>query len=585
MKILITNTTLCNFFGSQIFTYTMAMELKELGHEVFCFTSALGQVANRLQENGIPVYLDVAHIPDDIDIIHAHHRHETLLAFAGFQQTPMVLVCHGVLPLQEQPFHANMNIRRYVAVSEEVRNHLIESHGIASSKISIVRNGIDLTRFSCKKPINRTLKSLLVLSNNSAAQQLNVIQQACEERGIQFRKIGFPAANVWNVEDYINEADLVVTLGRGVLEAAACKRIVVVYDYNGGDGLVTQDSFPLFRQKSFSGRTNRVNYTVEQFKDVLDQYDPDIAEQVYQYIPELNASVVAKRYLQIYEEAIIDFNSNPIPARMLCTDTSRSINEVIKSYNDQISLLKLAVQNKIDEFDDLTGRFIEKCQDVTNRGRDITQLSEQIQQVEADQAYQSEQRLSAFETALKDRDTELASRNERIRHLEEELARAEESRKERENRLLLMDGELVERDGRIRQIEENIVRANESRIELENKLQLMGVELSDRDARIRQIEDEMLLESRRVEEHFHLKEETLREMAGELQFTSSLFQTSEADISRISAEREAERSYFEQQLKEREQRIEDLLNSKSWKVTAPLRVVLDLLANANQHKS
>jgi hypothetical protein len=79
----------------------------------------------------------------------------------------------------------------------------------------------------------------------------------------------------------------------------------------------------------------------------------------------------------------------------------------------------------------------------------------------------------------------------------------------------------------------------------------------DRDERLRQIEEEIAREARQVDEY----------------------------LARLREERDADRqahdrrlSDMEHQLREKEQRIADLLTSKSWKITAPLRKVLDLFS-------
>ena len=152
MKVLLVNHTLDFYAGSETFTYALALELARLGHDVTCFSPRLGKLAERLTEQGIPVVSDLADGPDQVDIIHSHHRHESLLAFSRYPDTPMVLVCHGVLPWQEQPMKARLNIHRYVAVSEEIRDHLVQDHGIAAADIVVLRNGVDLERFAIARP-------------------------------------------------------------------------------------------------------------------------------------------------------------------------------------------------------------------------------------------------------------------------------------------------------------------------------------------------------------------------------------------------------------------------------------------------
>lgn len=95
MKILILNHTLKHYAGTETFTYALACELKRLGHEVICFSPQLGQLTDRLRQAEIAVTNDLAALPEDVDVIHAHHRYESLLAFARFPDKPMVSFVTG----------------------------------------------------------------------------------------------------------------------------------------------------------------------------------------------------------------------------------------------------------------------------------------------------------------------------------------------------------------------------------------------------------------------------------------------------------------------------------------------------------
>jgi CheY-like chemotaxis protein len=304
MKILLVNHTLDFYAGSETFTYALALELRRVGHDVTCFSPRLGKVAERLTEQGIPVVEDLAHGPDAVDVIHAHHRHESLLAFARYPDTPMILVCHGVLPWQEQPMKGRLNIHRYVAVSEEIRDHLVQDHGLATTDIEVIRNGVDLTRFHSRGPVAPQPRRALVLSNYMTDSQRDTVTRVCGRLGISVKEIGRSRA-VWNVEEEINEADLVFGLGRSALEAMACKRVVIVYDYNGGDGLVTPERFALLRRRNFSGRTFGKHYTGEELTQEILGYDPAIADALHGAIEaEHDVRGMAGRYTTLYAAAI-----------------------------------------------------------------------------------------------------------------------------------------------------------------------------------------------------------------------------------------------------------------------------------------
>ncbi len=56
LKILLGNNTLSLLAGSETWTYTLALALKDLGHDVSCFAPELGIISEKLEEKGIRCY-------------------------------------------------------------------------------------------------------------------------------------------------------------------------------------------------------------------------------------------------------------------------------------------------------------------------------------------------------------------------------------------------------------------------------------------------------------------------------------------------------------------------------------------------
>ena len=110
---------------------------------------------------------------------------------------------------------------------------------------------------------------------------------------------------VWNVEDYINKADIVVSLGRGIYEGMACGRACYIYDYNGSDGWIDTKNIKEARVCNCSGRRFKrdlkTNYLVEdlkKYRQEMGEVNRRIAEEEY------NIKKVAKRLEEIYKNVI-----------------------------------------------------------------------------------------------------------------------------------------------------------------------------------------------------------------------------------------------------------------------------------------
>ena len=383
MKILLVNHTLDSYAGSETFTYGLAVELQRQGHNPVCFSPKLGPLADHLIAGGIRVTDELATVEDDIDVIHSHHRYESFLAYARFPDKPMILVCHGIFPWQEQPLRSKLNIFRYVAVSEEVKTHLAETHSIDSGQTLVIPNGIDLTRFYARKPIGPVPRRALIVSNNMPDEQRTVIQRACEGLGIHLTLLGGIGLSVWNVEDYINEVDIVFSLGRGALEAMACARAVIICGYSGADGLVTVENFHALRATNFSGRTGRLTYGESDVVDQIKRYDPSIPRRLLQYVEsEHNVQTIAQRYLQLYQCAMDE------------TATNR-----VRTYSDRYEALKeVLTEAGIDKLraQETQARLTETTRQTSQLRQEVTHLRQELARLQQDNS-----RLQTFVDAVR----------------------------------------------------------------------------------------------------------------------------------------------------------------------------------------
>ncbi|CAH0122354.1 D-inositol-3-phosphate glycosyltransferase [Paenibacillus sp. CECT 9249] len=306
MKILFTIHDLQNYAGTETYTYTLIEELIKKGHEVFLYCSRLGKMYEKFMELKVEVTNDIRTLPKNIDIIHAQHRMEAYIAYTHYPDKPIIYMCHGVLPWQEQPLILP-NVFIYVAVSEEVKNHLIKTYDIADEKIKIIRNGINLERFNSKRKVNYPPQKMLLISNRYTDEVKKVLKSTCDSMDMNLKIIGQSAQSVWNIEDEINEADIIVSLGRGILEAMSCGRIALVYDYNGGDGFVTFENYNKFKEKNFSGRTNKRKYSKDELiKEIKHVYKKDNIESNLELIKENHdIKKIADQFVDLYNNALL----------------------------------------------------------------------------------------------------------------------------------------------------------------------------------------------------------------------------------------------------------------------------------------
>lgn len=305
MKILICTHHLKDKAGSELFTKNLSIELKKRGYEVYVFSPTLGEVSEEIKSFSIRVVDNLLELKNkNFDIIHSQHNATTILARSVFPNTPIIFMSHGVLPELEQPPSVELGICKYIAVSEEVQNNLVKK-GILKDKIEIVRNFVDTERFKIINQPNEVLKNILVLSNHYSGEIKEKLEKVSEELGLNIVHVGLPENSVNNVEDYINQADLVITLGRGALESMSCGRNVLVYDIHGADGMVDENNFFEIRKNNFSGRKYSLGYSVEDLKKELSTYNKKNGLNLRKLILKENSiDVVLSKLEKIYLECM-----------------------------------------------------------------------------------------------------------------------------------------------------------------------------------------------------------------------------------------------------------------------------------------
>ena len=206
MRILITSGHLENFSGSKQWAYTVARHLN-INHDVTVTSHRCGKMAWKMEEVGLRVVSIEGLLEKgerfDFGII-SQIQTADVLRHNLCDRT--VYVSHG-LGNSDKPL---WDCDRVVAVSDEVAN----KWGIKE----IIWNPIDTTRYWA--PLN-----VLYISNHGGLGAL--LDKVCNELGYNYRRI----STVWEVEKEIAWADVVVSVGRGVLEAMSCGKRVIVADY------------------------------------------------------------------------------------------------------------------------------------------------------------------------------------------------------------------------------------------------------------------------------------------------------------------------------------------------------------------
>jgi hypothetical protein len=303
MKLLITCFIL-DLSGSSTYTLTLARALRNRGVEVDVITQLGGVLAGELRKVGIPVYDRLRDIAGETyTCIIGQHNSVVKAVRLVKPNVPMVFISHGILPRLEHPPSCDTNIQRYIAVSEEVKNDMISSYSVPPDRVDVLRNFVDVERFRPQREINDRPGNVLFVSNGYTPEVQATITGTCERLGLGLSVVG-KKNQAQNVEAYINRADIVISLGRGIIEAMACGRAAVVYDYLGGDGMITRENIEEIRKHNFSGRRFRKKYGVEELTGEIGKYDKAMGVINRDIVMrDHNASLAVERILSICGQA------------------------------------------------------------------------------------------------------------------------------------------------------------------------------------------------------------------------------------------------------------------------------------------
>lgn len=333
MRILLANSTLSLLAGSETHTATLARQLKRVGHEVYCFSPKLGVISDGLAKDGIrstdslfmvkpfSIVLE-PEFPSSFDLILSSHHDVTSFLRGRFPDARIISTIHGVIHKMiddngreviapEHPAVGKADV--FVSVSEEVQNVLRNEYGIEST---IIRNSFDLEKMMTdKKPNLPKPKQFLINTNYSLREdnEVQLIKRVADYYGAKLAAVGQNFVQTPDVREAIEASDVVVGMGRSVLEGVAMGRLGIVHGRWGTGGIICEESVDVLRKCNFSGRNSGGDFwTFERLVKEIDRlYTAENMEWGRNYVEsEHDISKAVENYLNLGGE-----NETNVPVR------------------------------------------------------------------------------------------------------------------------------------------------------------------------------------------------------------------------------------------------------------------------------
>jgi glycosyltransferase involved in cell wall biosynthesis len=217
-RVLITNAWLRGRAGTELYVRDLALALLQRDYEPTVFSPLLGEVADEIRGAGVVVTDDLTTLTDEPDVLHCHHRYESIAALSRFPGRPGLFVQHGVASgwLDETPLHPRL--LRYVAVDQLCLDHMLTAP-ILADRARVIANGVDTARFLPRDPLPARPRRAVVFSNYADEHNyLPALRAACARMCIELDVVGAGVgASVSRPEDVLPGYDLVFAKARAAL--------------------------------------------------------------------------------------------------------------------------------------------------------------------------------------------------------------------------------------------------------------------------------------------------------------------------------------------------------------------------------
>lgn len=274
MRILLSNHQLTARSGSELATCELARGLAARGHQVAVFTFFKGPLSEQLTaEHGIPVFDDTQ--ADQIilfgaEIVHTHHApcaHFLRLHTMGAVRVHGML---GLAPLEAPPLDPDI-FALGLAISEEVAERVAYTP-FNTVSTELFRNWFDDPGAASLAPpdLGRPIK-VAVVSNHVPPELASALTELRRTGEVEPEYFGIESASIVIDSKLLSRFDIVISIGRTAVLAAACGRPCIMADIHGSDGLLTAEALERAQRVNFSGRATRTPITTAHLREQIER--------------------------------------------------------------------------------------------------------------------------------------------------------------------------------------------------------------------------------------------------------------------------------------------------------------------------
>jgi hypothetical protein len=257
--------------GSESYLLTVAEQLQRLGHEAIVYSPDPGRGAVVAGERGIPLRGE-GELPAEFDAALVQDAAVSYDVASHRPQAPQLFVAHSEsFDLQSPPQFGDA-VQAVVALNDRVAARMRSF--AAEREVVRLRQPIDTERFAPRLPLPPQPRRALLLSNTPHGDRIEMLEAACEKAGIELVRVGGREGQTTDPREAMHGVEIVIGYGRSILEGMACGRAAYVYDWNGGDGWITAESYPRIEADGIAGRGGETTIDGERLRADLGAYSP-----------------------------------------------------------------------------------------------------------------------------------------------------------------------------------------------------------------------------------------------------------------------------------------------------------------------
>ncbi|HEY5815305.1 MAG TPA: hypothetical protein VIS95_03090 [Solirubrobacterales bacterium] len=255
--------------GSESYLLTVAEQLDRLGHESVIYTPEPEGGVEAASERAIAVARDEA-LDGEYDAALVQDSGVSHQIAGRRPELTQLFVAHSAKFDLQAPPQLDGAVGAVVALNDRVAARM-RSFAI-EVEIVRLRQPIDMVRFAARGALPEVPGRALMLSNTPHADRIEMLEAACAEAGLELVRLGGLSGRTSDVRPALAGADIVIGYGRSILEAMAMGRAAYVFDWKGGDGWVTADSYAAIEADGFAGSAGRAAIDLARLGDDLRRY-------------------------------------------------------------------------------------------------------------------------------------------------------------------------------------------------------------------------------------------------------------------------------------------------------------------------